>query len=247
MPFEAIDSLSEKTREHLLGAGRTCGRAARASIKLPSGEKLIILNPTHGKNRHAATLMEEISHVFLGHKPSRLAIENKDHTGKTIARDYNNDIEEEAYGTGAAALIPYASLEANGRPTERPRSRSRGILMSAALWLNFASRSRGCGTSTRRKCSAADAIIHLHPWPPAETTSVPEMQHLTTVDKLRLLLDITKTICRSLDLEEVLNLVMDTLGSLIPYDAAGIYLMTAVTEHPFQVEGVPRVSDLSSS
>lgn len=49
--------------------------------------------------------------------------------------------------------------------------------------------------------------------------------NLSTVDKLRLLLDITKTISRSLDLEEVLNLVMDTLGSLIPYDAAGIYLI----------------------
>src|SRR2546423_9279113 len=50
-------------------------------------------------------------------------------------------------------------------------------------------------------------------------------QQLTIVDKLRMLLDITKTISRSLDLEEVLNLVMDTLGSVIPYDAAGIYLI----------------------
>ena len=48
---------------------------------------------------------------------------------------------------------------------------------------------------------------------------------LSVEDKLRLLLDITKTISRSLDLEEVLTLVMDTLGSLIPYDAAGIYLI----------------------
>jgi len=48
---------------------------------------------------------------------------------------------------------------------------------------------------------------------------------LSVVDKLRMLLDITKTISRSLDLNEVLNLVMDTLDSLIPYDAAGIYLV----------------------
>ena len=48
---------------------------------------------------------------------------------------------------------------------------------------------------------------------------------LSTIDKLRMLLDITKTISRSLDLDEVLNLVMDTLDSLIPYDAAGIYLV----------------------
>lgn len=48
---------------------------------------------------------------------------------------------------------------------------------------------------------------------------------LTTIDKLRMLLDITKKISRSLDLQEVLDLVMDTLDSLIPYDAAGIFLL----------------------
>jgi sigma-B regulation protein RsbU (phosphoserine phosphatase) len=52
----------------------------------------------------------------------------------------------------------------------------------------------------------------------------PRME-LTITDKLRLLLDITKKISRSLDLQEVLNLVMDTLDSLIPYDAAGIYIL----------------------
>ncbi|HEV7859945.1 MAG TPA: GAF domain-containing SpoIIE family protein phosphatase [Pyrinomonadaceae bacterium] len=48
---------------------------------------------------------------------------------------------------------------------------------------------------------------------------------LTVIDKLRLLLDITQKISRSLDLQEVLHLVMDTLGSLVPYDAAGIYVL----------------------
>ena len=59
---------------------------------------------------------------------------------------------------------------------------------------------------------------------PRENTTVPN-PHLSIEDKLRLLLDITQKISRSLDLDEVLNLVMDTLGSLIPYDAAGIYLI----------------------
>ena len=48
---------------------------------------------------------------------------------------------------------------------------------------------------------------------------------LSIEDKLRMLLDITKKISSSIDIEEVLNLVMDTLGSLLPYDAAGIYLI----------------------
>ena len=53
-----------------------------------------------------------------------------------------------------------------------------------------------------------------------------------------MLLDITKTISRSLDLQEVVNLVMDTLDSLIPYDAAGIYLVKC--SRPFaEWEGGP--------
>jgi len=48
---------------------------------------------------------------------------------------------------------------------------------------------------------------------------------LSTVDKLRMLLDITNKISRSLDLQEILNQVMDTLDSLIPYDAAGIFVV----------------------
>ena len=63
-----------------------------------------------------------------------------------------------------------------------------------------------------------------------QKTSMPNKQ-LSVVDKLRLLLDITKTISRSLDSDEVLTLVMDTLDSLIPYDAAGIYLIESVTEN----------------
>src|SRR5215216_196307 len=55
--------------------------------------------------------------------------------------------------------------------------------------------------------------------------AVPE---LSTIDKLRMLLDITKKISRSLDLQEVLNQVMETLDSLIPYDAAGIFVLQCV-------------------
>ncbi len=61
---------------------------------------------------------------------------------------------------------------------------------------------------------------------------------LSVVDKLRMLLDITKTISRSLDLQEVVNLVMDTLDSLIPYDAAGIYLVKCSRPIP-EWEGGP--------
>lgn len=109
--FEQVEPfLSEETKLHLLGAGRDKWSGGACSQALPDGRKLIILNPTHGKNRQNATLMEEICHVFMGHKPSRLAIENKNKDGQTIARDYRAEIEEEAYSIGAAALVPYSSL-----------------------------------------------------------------------------------------------------------------------------------------
>lgn len=109
--FDTIKGLSEDVVKHLTGDGKDLWSGGAASVSLPDGQRLIILNPTHGAKRHKATLMEEVSHVFLGHKPSRLAVETKNKQGKTIARDYNAEIEEEAYGTGAAALVPYTALK----------------------------------------------------------------------------------------------------------------------------------------
>jgi hypothetical protein len=111
VPLDDVRGLSDATISHLLSEGRDKWSGGAASHKLPDGRRLIILNPTHGRNRHNATLMEEISHVFLGHEPSRLSIKARNKEGKVIARDYNAAIEEEAYATGAAALVPYASLK----------------------------------------------------------------------------------------------------------------------------------------
>ncbi len=109
--FDKVESLlTEETKKRLLGEGKDDWSGGASSQTLPNGQKLIILNPTHGKNRQNATLMEEISHVFLGHKPSRLAIEMRDESGNVRARDYNAEIEEQAYSVGAAALVPYAGL-----------------------------------------------------------------------------------------------------------------------------------------
>lgn len=109
--FEQIEPfLTEETKAHLLSDGRDMWSGGACSQKLPDGRKLIILNPTHGENRQNATLMEEISHVFLGHQPSRLAVQTYNKQGKAIARDYRPEIEEEAYSVGAAALVPYSAL-----------------------------------------------------------------------------------------------------------------------------------------
>lgn len=111
-PFEQIEPfLTDETKAHLLNTGKDKWSGGACSQPLPNGRKLIVLNPTHTKNRQNATLMEEICHVFLGHKPSRLAIKNRNKNGEIIARDYNAVVEEQAYSIGAAALVPYSALK----------------------------------------------------------------------------------------------------------------------------------------
>lgn len=111
-PFEQIEPfLTEDTKEHLLNKGRDRWSGGACSQPLSNGRKLIVLNPTHTKNRQNATLMEEICHVFMGHKPSRLAIKKRNKNGELIARDYNAIVEEQAYSIGAAALVPYSALK----------------------------------------------------------------------------------------------------------------------------------------
>lgn len=132
--FDQIESLlTPETLAHLTGDGRNAWSGGAASHALPDGSRLIILNPTHGRNRQNATLMEEVCHVFLGHKPSRLAIETRDKDGRIIARDYNHAIEEEAYSTGAAALVPYTALRRMVGQGKTSREIARHFYVSQAL------------------------------------------------------------------------------------------------------------------
>jgi len=108
--FEQIEGLTKETREHLLGDAAEKWSGGACASPLPNGWRLVILNPTHGRQRNRATLMEEVCHVFLGHKPNRLAIVSQDKRGRTVAREYNHDDEEAAYSIGAAALVPYGAL-----------------------------------------------------------------------------------------------------------------------------------------
>jgi hypothetical protein len=119
---EFADQLSPETREHLLGAGAEAWSGGASSRNLPNGWRLVILNPTHGARRTNATLMEEVCHVFLGHKANRLAIMAKGRDGQVVSRDYNEAEEEAAYSTGAAALLPYSALKrsiARGRTSQQ--------------------------------------------------------------------------------------------------------------------------------
>jgi len=71
--FDQIQGLSDESRRHLLGEAVDEWSGGACSQPLPNGWRIVILNPAHGVHRNRATLMEEIAHVFLGHKPNRLA------------------------------------------------------------------------------------------------------------------------------------------------------------------------------
>ena len=118
--FDQLKGLSESARKHLLGPAVEAWSGGACA--LPDGRKLVVLNPTHGRARTNATLMEEICHVFLGHQANRLSIVTKDARGKVMSRDYRKSDEEEAYGVGAAGLVPYSSLKRflrNGKATNQ--------------------------------------------------------------------------------------------------------------------------------
>jgi hypothetical protein len=129
--FDQIKGLSDESRKHLLGAGTDEWSGGACSQPLPNGWRIVILNPAHGVHRNRATLMEEIAHVFLGHKPNRLAILSagaSEGARAPVARDYNKSDEEAAYAIGAAALIPYAALRQlvfEGRTAEQIARRFR--------------------------------------------------------------------------------------------------------------------------
>ena len=67
---------------------------------------LVVFNDSHPPRRVRATLMEEFFHLWLGHNPTQLRV----FSNGGSKRDFDRAKESEAYGSGAAALLPYKSL-----------------------------------------------------------------------------------------------------------------------------------------
>jgi hypothetical protein len=143
--FNTIEGLSPESRTHLLGAAVDQWSGGACSRPLPNGWRLVILNPAHGVQRNRATLMEEVAHVFLGHKPNRLAAITSDagpgqsseaatqSAGRMLARDYNQMDEEAAYSVGAAALVPFGGLRRRVMEGRSSREISRHFRVSRQL------------------------------------------------------------------------------------------------------------------
>ena len=102
-PSDAV-SLGPAFLAHLLGAGARSWSAG--TLCLPDGRFVVVMNPTHAETRRRATLMEELAHLHLQHKPSELfPVDGK------IFRSYLRSQERQAYSVGATALVPLAALQ----------------------------------------------------------------------------------------------------------------------------------------
>jgi Zn-dependent peptidase ImmA (M78 family) len=69
---------------------------------------MILLNSARPKTRQMATLMEELSHRLLRHKPCAIALNPR--TG-FLERSYDRAQEAEAYDLGAAILVPKERIQ----------------------------------------------------------------------------------------------------------------------------------------
>lgn len=94
--------LTPEERAHMTGLASSHWSGGVFAKPLPDGRHVCILNPSHPHRRNKITLMEEICHCFLGHTPTQMVV-----SGDMRFRDFNKGQEEEAYGVGAAVLLPW--------------------------------------------------------------------------------------------------------------------------------------------
>jgi hypothetical protein len=88
-------------------AGTRSGHWSGMCVPYPNGITLVLYNANHPETRTRATLMEEFFHLWLEHPPDRLRLFS-DGEGR---REFDGGKESEAYGSGAAALVPYGALK----------------------------------------------------------------------------------------------------------------------------------------
>ena len=99
-----IRLLGDEVLDHLMGEASSCWSAG--TLVGPNEKTAVVMNPTHDPRRQNASLMEELAHLQLGHKPTRL----ESHGAITI-RSYDKTQEGQAYWVGAAALLPRRVLK----------------------------------------------------------------------------------------------------------------------------------------
>jgi hypothetical protein len=106
VPFDLGAVLSGESEDAQLL--RSCSSSWSAlAYREGDGCWLIAWNPWHAPTRVRASLMEEVAHIVLEHRPTKLV---PDPITGLPRRTFSRSKEQEAYGVGAASLVPYNGL-----------------------------------------------------------------------------------------------------------------------------------------
>jgi hypothetical protein len=82
------------------------GAWSAAAYREDGGKWLVLYNSAHARTRTNVSLLEELAHIYLGHQPSNVFVDEKGMCRRTYAKSK----EKEAYGVAAATLVPFAAL-----------------------------------------------------------------------------------------------------------------------------------------
>jgi Zn-dependent peptidase ImmA (M78 family) len=101
---EQVPNLDHDTLDHLTKRDPDAWSAVTVCSK---HKYLIVLNSAHPKTRQSNSLMHELAHIIIGHKPARLDITPD---GMMILSTYDKNNEDEANWLAGALLLPREAL-----------------------------------------------------------------------------------------------------------------------------------------
>ena len=102
--IDQVPNLTPGTLEQLTGHDPDSWSAVTVCW---NNKYLIVMNSSHAPTRQSSSLMHEISHLIIGHKPARLDVTPD---GLMILSSYDKNNEEEANWLAAALLLPREAL-----------------------------------------------------------------------------------------------------------------------------------------
>lgn len=138
--------MAQEQIDHFRGPGSAAWSGV--GIPLPDGGALVVFNDSHPPSRIRATLMEEFFHLRLGHPATAVRVYQDGQS-----RTHDPDVESEAYGSGAAALVPYLALRERLTRGEPPRSIAAHFEVSRDLVMFRIKVTRLYGSLPRRRRS----------------------------------------------------------------------------------------------
>jgi transcriptional regulator with XRE-family HTH domain len=96
-----IANIDKGTKEHLLNSGKNYWSAMSVPLEEDTGKWAIVCNSSQSERRQNVSLLEEVWHILLGHKLTRIT-----KVADVYGRTYAEVEEHDAYYIAGATLLP---------------------------------------------------------------------------------------------------------------------------------------------